>query len=194
MTEERGGRAGWVVRGVLLASGRAALGHQVLWTRRLVDLLGATSETFARVVGDLFLPWKTGESRLFQPRTCRRRPAGTAPRRAVLPMAAAVPTHARAVRRHCPHVPGRVSRSLPRARRFLGGSAHRAGVRRVPAPWRAAPDAGQFFLTLEVAARSGAAVLPNLAAQVGARLPASLALDAAAGWESCPGQVKPVTR
>ncbi|SVD08969.1 uncharacterized protein METZ01_LOCUS361823, partial [marine metagenome] len=34
---------------VLVASGMAALGHQVLWTRRMVDLLGASPETSARV-------------------------------------------------------------------------------------------------------------------------------------------------
>lgn len=34
---------------VLVASGMAALGHEVLWTRRMIDLLGASSESSARV-------------------------------------------------------------------------------------------------------------------------------------------------
>lgn len=36
-------------------SGAAGLAHQVLWTRRLVDVLGATSLTFSKVVGGFFL-------------------------------------------------------------------------------------------------------------------------------------------
>jgi len=36
---------------ILFASGAAALAHQVVWTRRLVDILGASAETFSRVVG-----------------------------------------------------------------------------------------------------------------------------------------------
>jgi predicted membrane-bound spermidine synthase len=40
---------------LLLLSGAAGLSHQVLWTRRLVDLLGAGGDTFARVVGAFFI-------------------------------------------------------------------------------------------------------------------------------------------
>ena len=40
---------------VSLISGAAGLAHQVLWTRRLVDVLGATSLTFSKVVGAFFL-------------------------------------------------------------------------------------------------------------------------------------------
>lgn len=36
-------------------SGVAALAHETLWTRRLVDVLGASAETFAKVVGSFFL-------------------------------------------------------------------------------------------------------------------------------------------
>lgn len=36
---------------LLFASGAAALAHQVVWTRRLVDILGANAETFSKVVG-----------------------------------------------------------------------------------------------------------------------------------------------
>lgn len=37
------------------ASGVAALAHETLWTRRLVDVLGASAETFSKVVGAFFL-------------------------------------------------------------------------------------------------------------------------------------------
>jgi spermidine synthase len=37
------------------ASGAAALAHETLWTRRLVDVLGASAETFSKVVGAFFL-------------------------------------------------------------------------------------------------------------------------------------------
>jgi spermidine synthase len=42
--------------GLLLAflSGAAGLTHQLLWTRRLIDLLGADAGTFARVIGAFF--------------------------------------------------------------------------------------------------------------------------------------------
>jgi acetate kinase len=33
----------------------AGLGHQVIWTRRLVDLLGASPLTFSKVVGAFFV-------------------------------------------------------------------------------------------------------------------------------------------
>lgn len=36
-------------------SGAAALSHELLWTRRLVDLLGATGEATSRVFGCFFL-------------------------------------------------------------------------------------------------------------------------------------------
>ena len=41
--------------GVLLSSGMAALGHEILWTRRLIDLLGASTESSARVFECFFL-------------------------------------------------------------------------------------------------------------------------------------------
>lgn len=40
---------------LLLLSGAAALAHQVLWTRTLVDVLGASAGVFARVVGAFFI-------------------------------------------------------------------------------------------------------------------------------------------
>ena len=36
-------------------SGAAGLAHQVLWTRRLVDILGANADTFSKVVGAFFI-------------------------------------------------------------------------------------------------------------------------------------------
>ena len=45
---------------VALASGCAALSHELLWTRRLVDLLGASSESTARVLGCFFLGLSLG--------------------------------------------------------------------------------------------------------------------------------------
>ncbi|NJM55213.1 MAG: hypothetical protein HC841_04240, partial [Verrucomicrobiae bacterium] len=36
-------------------SGVAALSHQVIWTRRLVDLLGAAPDTFSKVIGAFFI-------------------------------------------------------------------------------------------------------------------------------------------
>lgn len=38
-----------------LLSGAAGVGHQLVWTRRLVDLLGAGSETFSKVIGAFFI-------------------------------------------------------------------------------------------------------------------------------------------
>ena len=37
------------------ASGAAGLAHQILWTRRLVDVLGASADTFSKVVGAFFV-------------------------------------------------------------------------------------------------------------------------------------------
>ncbi len=48
-------RASPLIPGLLLfCSGAAALSHQLLWTRRMVDVLGAGPGTFARVVGVFF--------------------------------------------------------------------------------------------------------------------------------------------
>jgi spermidine synthase len=45
---------------IALVSGAGALIHQLLWMRRLVDLLGASHESIARVVGFFFLGLATG--------------------------------------------------------------------------------------------------------------------------------------
>jgi hypothetical protein len=36
-------------------SGTASLAHQLLWTRRLVDVLGASTDTFSKVIGAFFI-------------------------------------------------------------------------------------------------------------------------------------------
>lgn len=41
-------------------SGTAALGHQIVWTRALVDVAGASSATFSKVVGIFFLGLSSG--------------------------------------------------------------------------------------------------------------------------------------
>jgi len=67
----------------------------------------------------------------------------------------------------------------------------RAGAGLLPAPLRAAHDSGQFFLTLEVAAKLRLPMLQNLAGQVLERLPSPLRGDLGADWGSWPMRVKP---
>lgn len=38
-----------------LLSGAAALAHQILWTRRMVDAVGANTDTFSKVIGSFFV-------------------------------------------------------------------------------------------------------------------------------------------
>jgi spermidine synthase len=38
-----------------LVSGAAGLAHQIVWTRRLVDVLGANADTFSKVIGAFFI-------------------------------------------------------------------------------------------------------------------------------------------
>lgn len=45
---------------IVLASGTLALMHQLLWTRRLVDLLGGSAESSTRVFGCFFLGLSLG--------------------------------------------------------------------------------------------------------------------------------------
>jgi len=45
---------GWALA-ILAGSGGAALAHELLWTRRLIDVLGGTSEATGRVFGGFFL-------------------------------------------------------------------------------------------------------------------------------------------
>ncbi|MBN9691798.1 MAG: hypothetical protein J0M24_16275 [Verrucomicrobia bacterium] len=67
----------------------------------------------------------------------------------------------------------------------------RAGVASIPQELQAAHDSGQFFLTLEVAAKVNAPVRANLEAQLPTRLPPSLRADPAADWSAWPMRVKP---
>ena len=55
------GRGGYrLALGLAALSGAAGLGHQLLWTRRLVDLLGASAESATRVFGCFFLGLSIG--------------------------------------------------------------------------------------------------------------------------------------
>lgn len=51
-----------VVYALALASGAAALAHELLWTRRLLDVIGGTAEASARVLGAFFLGLALGAS------------------------------------------------------------------------------------------------------------------------------------
>jgi hypothetical protein len=70
-------------------------------------------------------------------------------------------------------------------------SAQRAGSPLLPNERRTAQQAGDFFLTLEIAAKLNLPVLPALQAQVLDRLPASLREDADANWLHWPMRIKP---
>src|ERR1043166_1154101 len=48
--------------GLALASGFAALTHELLWTRRLIDLLGASTESSSRAFGFFFLGLALGSA------------------------------------------------------------------------------------------------------------------------------------
>ncbi len=57
LSRDRAIRIGMVV---LLLSGAASLGHQLTWTRRMTDLLGAGAQANARVVGCFFIGLAAG--------------------------------------------------------------------------------------------------------------------------------------
>jgi len=59
-TEGRPTRATAAAIGLAAASGGAGLAHEMLWTRRLVDLLGGTSEASSRVFGVFFIGLAAG--------------------------------------------------------------------------------------------------------------------------------------
>lgn len=56
-----------------LLSGAAGLAHQVLWTRRMVDVLGANADTFSKVVGVFFVGLAVGAWLASRDRTLRGR-------------------------------------------------------------------------------------------------------------------------
>jgi hypothetical protein len=67
----------------------------------------------------------------------------------------------------------------------------RRGGSAIPASLRSAHDAGQFFLTLEIAAKLQHPQLDNLLGQARDRLPASLRNDTGADWREWPMRLKP---
>jgi len=67
----------------------------------------------------------------------------------------------------------------------------RASQSLLPENRRAAHDAGQFFLTLEIAAKLNLPVLEELKAQIPNRLPASMRSDQTADWLQWPMRIKP---
>jgi hypothetical protein len=67
----------------------------------------------------------------------------------------------------------------------------RAGQSLLPPALRTAQGAGQFFLTLEVAAKLELPILENLKSQIPERMPRSLREDAAIDWRQWPMRVKP---
>lgn len=70
-------------------------------------------------------------------------------------------------------------------------NAQRSGSGLLPEGFREAHRGGDFFLTLEIAAKLNLAVLPALQAQVRDRLPTSLREDRTANWQLWPMRVKP---
>ncbi len=68
---------------------------------------------------------------------------------------------------------------------------HRTGQPAVPEEFRGAHDAGQYVLTLEVAARSKAPFTDNLKEQFAERIPRELLTDQEAEWQQWPASVKP---
>jgi len=68
---------------------------------------------------------------------------------------------------------------------------HNAGKSLLPETRRAAHDAGQFFLTLEIAAKLNLPATANLESQIPARMPPPLRDDSQADWRQWPCRVKP---
>lgn len=68
---------------------------------------------------------------------------------------------------------------------------HRAAQAAMPAELREAHDAGQFFLTLEIAAKLQLPALADLKSQIPSRIPPSLWQDPAASWQTWPMRIKP---
>jgi hypothetical protein len=67
----------------------------------------------------------------------------------------------------------------------------RAGQTSLPESRRAAHEAGQFCLTLEIAAKLNLPVLGDLKSQLNERLPPSLRDDPQADWSQWPMRIKP---
>jgi hypothetical protein len=70
---------------------------------------------------------------------------------------------------------------------------HRSGRVLMPEALQSSHDAGQFFLTLEIAAKMNLPVLSNLKSQIQGRLPKAMLQDAEANWQQWPMRIKPDT-
>lgn len=70
-------------------------------------------------------------------------------------------------------------------------SLHRRGQVLLAPEVREAHDAGQFFLTLEIAARLRLPALTGLQLQIPSRMPPALWRDNGAAWENWPMRIKP---
>ena len=70
-------------------------------------------------------------------------------------------------------------------------NVHRTGITAIPESLRAAHEAGQFFLTLEIAAKLNLPVASNLLTDADSRLPAPLQADRDADWRQWPMRIKP---
>lgn len=69
---------------------------------------------------------------------------------------------------------------------------HRHSAPRLPARWRGAHDAGQFFLTLDVAVLAESPLAENFRSQIPERMPAALWTDTRVNWQQWPSRVKPI--
>lgn len=70
----------------------------------------------------------------------------------------------------------------------------RGGASKIPEHLRSAHEAGQFFLTLEIAAKLQLPNLKDLAAQTEARIPQALLIDPGATWTERPMRIKPASQ
>ena len=68
---------------------------------------------------------------------------------------------------------------------------HRRGRTLLPDAIQRAHDAGQFFLTIEIAARLQLPALAGLQAQIPERMPPAMWRDADANWQTWPMRIKP---
>jgi hypothetical protein len=68
---------------------------------------------------------------------------------------------------------------------------HRTWNPRLPERWRAPHDAGQFFLTLDIAVLSESPLVGNFRSQIPDRMPTALLRDLNADWRHWPSRAKP---
>ena len=160
-----------VALALALVSGAPALAHQLVWTRRLVEVLGANADAFSKVVGAFFAGLAVGAwiaSRRSRTRVSFWRRVALAEAVVALLALPILSSYAEFVR-----------------------DVHRSGKSLLPPRLRSAHDAGQYFLTLEVAAKLKSPAFANLHAQAADRTPASLRDDRQADWRQWPMRLKP---